>query len=58
MEPAAVPPGEAGRLSRNGNAPRAAPRAFEATGESGALAVGKIESKGRQNRRGNVALAD
>jgi hypothetical protein len=27
------------------------------TGEIGALAVGKIENKGRQNRRVNIALA-
>jgi misacylated tRNA(Ala) deacylase len=29
-----------------------------ATGEIGTLAVGKIENKGRQNRRVNIALAD
>jgi misacylated tRNA(Ala) deacylase len=28
------------------------------TGEIGALTVGKIENKGRQNRRVNIALAD
>jgi misacylated tRNA(Ala) deacylase len=28
------------------------------TGEIGPLAVGKIENKGRQNRRVNIALAD
>jgi misacylated tRNA(Ala) deacylase len=28
------------------------------TGEIGALALGKIENKGRQNRRVNIALAD